>query len=168
MQIIHFNSSNSVTRLKKAIQLSAKKAPVFMCVGTDAVLSDSLGPKVGTILSRYPDKVTVYGMEGDNITASNVGSSYTEIRSKHPDSTVIVIDAAVGREDQIGNIEIFNGGVLPGAATNKDLGKMGDVGIIGIITSKDMDDFYTRREERDVYVSCIAKVIAKAILRAVA
>ena len=92
--------------------------------------------------------------------------SYNFIKALHPDSQIVVIDAAVGSADQIGKVQISDGGILPGAATNKNLPSVGDVGIVGIVADKGMDDFYTLNSAKDRLVGQIAQFISEAILTA--
>ena len=138
---------------------------VYMCIGTEKVFSDSLGPRVGTLLNEnmiFP--AFVYGLCEQNITAENLMYSYNFIKALHPESKIVVIDAAVGTSDQIGKIQLCDGGILPGAATNKNLPSVGDVGIVGIVADKGMGDFYTLNSEKDRLVGQIAEFIADAIL----
>ena len=138
---------------------------VYMCIGTEKVFSDSLGPRVGTLLNenmRVP--AFVYGLCDQNITAENLLYSYNFIKTLHPESKIVVIDAAVGAKEQIGNIQLCEGGILPGAATNKNLPSVGDVGIVGIVADKGMGDFYTLNSEKDRLVGQIAQYIADCIL----
>ena len=140
---------------------------VYMCIGTEKVFSDSLGPRVGTLLNdslRLP--AFVYGLRDQNITAENLLYSYNFIKALHPDSKIVVIDAAVGTIDQIGKVQVCDGGISPGAATNKNLPSVGDVGIIGIVAEKGMGDFYSLNSSKDRLVGSVAQFIADAILAA--
>lgn len=140
---------------------------VYMCIGTEKVFSDSLGPRVGTLLNeKMSTPAFVYGLCEQNITAENLLYSYNFIKALHPDSQIVVIDAAVGSADQIGKVQISDGGILPGAATNKNLPSVGDVGIVGIVADKGMDDFYTLNSAKDRLVGQIAQFISEAILTA--
>ena len=141
--------------------------PIFMCIGTEKVFSDSLGPRVGSLLNEnmlFPS--FVYGLREQNITAENLMYSYNFIKALHPNSPIVVIDAAVGSVEQIGKIQLSEGGILPGAATNKNLPSIGDVSIIGIVAEKGMGDFYTLNSDKDRLVNKVANFIAEAILLA--
>ena len=141
--------------------------PIYMCIGTEKVFSDSLGPRVGTLLNEYmTEPAFVYGMCEQNITAENLLYSYNFIKSLHPNSPIVVVDAAVGTDDQIGKIQLCDDGIVPGAATNKNLPIVGDVGIVGIVAEKGMGDFYTLNSTKDRLVGEVAKFIAEAILLA--
>ena len=140
---------------------------VYMCIGTEKVFSDSLGPRVGTLLNEnmaFP--AFVYGLLDSNITAENLLYSYNFIKALHPASTIVVIDAAVGTREQIGKIQLCDGGIVPGAATNKNLPVVGDLGIVGIVAEKGMADFYTLNSDKDKLVGKVAQFIAEAILDA--
>ena len=153
-------------RMVEALKSKTNDAQtVYMCIGTEKVFSDSLGPRVGTLLNenmRAP--AFVYGLCDQNITAENLLYSYNFIKTLHPESKIVVIDAAVGTKEQIGKIQLCEGGILPGAATNKNLPSVGDVGIVGIVADKGMGDFYTLSSVKDRLVGQIAQFIADAIL----
>lgn len=159
---------NAVQRLATEIaSCRDRRPPVYMCIGTDKVFSDSLGPRVGSLLNEQmatPD--FVYGMVEANITAENLAACHDLIRRLHPDSQIIVIDAAVGTEDQIGSVQISDGGITPGVATNKNLPQVGDLGIVGIVAERGMADFYTPSSSKEKLVNRVATFIADAIVAA--
>lgn len=164
LEVSIYNSDDK-KRMVDAIKSRTRSQPVYMCIGTEKVFSDSLGPRVGTLLNEnmlFPS--FVYGLHEQNITAENLMYSYNFIKALHPDSPVVVIDAAVGSSDQIGKVQVSDGGILPGAATNKNLPSIGDVSIIGIVAEKGMSDFYTLNSEKDRLVGKVAEFIAEAIL----
>lgn len=146
-------------------RLTHCNAPVYMCIGTEKVFSDSLGPRVGTLLNLAMDKpLFVYGLSEQNITAENLCRSYDFIKSMHPNSPIVVVDAGVGEAEQLGRVQLCDGGILPGAATNKNLPAIGDVGIVGIVAERGMADFYTLNSSKDKLVGEVAQFIAEAIL----
>lgn len=155
-------------RLSAAIKSKTQNCSVvYMCIGTDKVFCDSLGPRVGTLLNEnMPFSTFVYGLCMQNITAENLIYSYNFIKALHPDSKIVVVDAAVGSLDQVGKVQICDGGILPGAATNKNLPEVGDVGIIGIVAERGMQDFYTINPAKERFVNKVAEFIADAILSA--
>lgn len=141
------------------------KTPVFLCIGTEKVFSDSLGPRVGTLLNeKMVCPCFVYGLCGQNVTAENLLYGVEFVRKLHPKNQIVVVDAAVGSREQIGHVQIFDGGIYPGAATNKNLPSVGDVGIIGIVADKGMEDFYTLNSSKEKLVNSVAVFIAQAIV----
>ena len=164
---VSVDNSQDMQRIVSALQSKVRSQPVYMCIGTEKVFSDSLGPRVGTLLNenmQFPS--FVYGMHEQNITAENLMYSYNFIKTLHPNSPIVVIDAAVGSIEQIGKIQLSDGGIIPGAATNKNLPSIGDLGIVGIVAEKGMGDFYTLNSEKDRLVGKVAQFIADAILQA--
>lgn len=141
--------------------------PIFLCLGTEKVFSDSLGPRVGSLLNEQMEKPCfIYGLCNQNITAENLVYCHNFIRKMHPNSQIIVVDAAVGASEQIGKIQISDGGIVPGAATNKNLPTIGDISIVGIVADKGMADFYTLNSSKEKLVNSVAKFIANSIMRA--
>lgn len=143
------------------------ESPVYMCIGTEKVFSDSLGPRVGALLNaRMRHPAFVYGMTDRNITAENLLSSYNFIKAMHPGSQIVVVDAGVGATEQLGSVQLTEGGIVPGAATNKNLPSVGDIGIVGIVAERGMSDFYTLNSSKDRLVGAVASFIVDAILDA--
>lgn len=155
-------------KMTLAIQSKTQHSrPIFMCIGTEKVFSDSLGPRVGTLLNeKMTTPYFVYGLCEKNITAENLLYSYNFIKALHPNAPIVVVDAAVGTAEQIGKVQLCDGGILPGAATNKNLPTIGDIGIVGIVAERGMHDFYTLNTEKDKLVGEVARFIADAILGA--
>ncbi|MCM1533515.1 MAG: spore protease YyaC [Corallococcus sp.] len=150
-----------------AVQTKLSASSVYMCIGTEKVFADSLGPRVGTLLNEAMTRpVFVYGLCDCNITAENLCRSYDFIKSMHPHSQIVVIDAGVGASEQLGKVQLCEDGILPGAATNKNLPKVGDVGIVGIVAERGMADFYTLNSSKDRLVGEVAQFIANAIIEA--
>lgn len=140
------------------------KGVVYMCIGTSAVASDSLGPLVGSLLQRDMSKpLFVYGFSASNITALNLCAAYELIKLLHPDKKVLVIDAAVGEENERGKIIFNNFPLLPGAATKKHLCAVGDYSLMGVVAQRNLHDFYDTAADKKILVSQMAQVIATAI-----
>ena len=71
--------------------------PVFVCIGSDRVTGDSLGPLVGTRL-QYADNFTlpVYGTLDFPIHALNLKDAMRSIKYFHPYNPIIAVDASLG------------------------------------------------------------------------
>ena len=110
--------------------------PVFICIGSDLVLGDSLGPLIGTLLKNKNVPCYVYGTLNFPITAKDIECAKQYIRQTHPSSILVAIDAAIGEEDDVGLIRVINSGLMPGLGVNKNLGQIGDVSIIGVVAGK--------------------------------
>ena len=135
-----FNSlkRNNSDEISKTISLLYNTdKPVIICVGSDLVVGDSLGPIVGTKLNeKLQGKAFIYGTLQSPITAKEISVIQAEIKKLHPFSKILVIDAAVGSVEEIGYVKINQTGIKPGLGVNKDLPLIGDVSIIGVVSDK--------------------------------
>ncbi len=138
-------------------------APTIVCIGSDLVLGDSLGPLVGTILSRKSLSAYVYGTLNTPVTAKEISYIKDMISSVHGNSLIIAVDAAVGEPDSVGLIKVNKGGLMPGLGVNKDLGKIGDVSIIGVVAEKDFNNYSLFNTTRLGLVYRLAETISAGI-----
>lgn len=137
--------------------------PLFICIGSDLVLGDSLGPLVGTFLKRNKLESYVYGTLNIPITAKEVEYAKTYIKQMHPSSLIIAIDAAVGSSDDIGLIKVQNKGLKPGLGVNKNLGVIGDLSIVGVVASKSLQNYNLFNLTRLNLVFRMAEAISNGI-----
>ncbi|MCH5163430.1 MAG: spore protease YyaC [Clostridiales bacterium] len=112
--------------------MKRENLPVIMCIGTDLVGGDCLGPLVGQLLIARNLPCFVYGTLYDPITALNLKDYYAFIKKNHI-STVIAVDSCVG--ENVGRISVNSGGLLPGAAGGKDLPMVGDISVTAVTSS---------------------------------
>lgn len=140
-----FNAFNEYIRngISSAIMnFNANKlAPILICIGSDLVLGDSLGPLVGTLLKRRGVEMYVYGTLNYPITAKEIENVQKHLKQMHPNSILIAVDAAVGLKDDVGNIKVINKGLKPGTGVNKNLGEIGDLSIIGVVAGKSKENY---------------------------
>ena len=118
-----------------------RKRPIFICIGSDLVLGDSLGPLVGTFLKNKEVSSYVYGTLNFPVTAKEIEYARTYLKQMHPNSISIAIDAAIGQNDDVGLIRVMNKGIKPGLGVDKNLGTVGDVGIVGIVAGKSLKNY---------------------------
>lgn len=117
------------------------KTPIIICVGSDLVLGDSLGPLVGTMLTRRNVNAYIYGTLNSPITAKEITCAKIHVKMLHPESFVVAIDAAVGSSEDIGLIKVSDKGLKPGLGVNKNLGVIGDCSIIGVVAEKSSQNY---------------------------
>ncbi len=139
--------------------------PVIVCVGSDLAIGDSLGPIIGSELNdKLFGKAYVYGTLNSPITAKEIKTVFNTINNLHPKSKILVIDAAVGEQEEIGKIKVKNTGLKPGLGVNKDLEEIGDVSIIGIVSDKENPENNIYNETRLSLVKKLSNVIVLGIL----
>ena len=137
-QFNSLNGDNSENIAKSVKRLCGDTIPVIVCIGSDLVVGDSLGPLVGSeLINKLFGKAYVYGTLDHPITAKEASVISKEITVLHPHSKILVIDAAVGGDSDVGYIKITNCGIKPGLGVNKDLPVIGNVSIIGVVAVKD-------------------------------
>ena len=108
---------------------------IFACVGTDRSTGDSFGPIVGTSLKSLGYHVV--GTLEKPLHAENLKERVDgEIL---PDKFVIAIDAVVGRPDSVGDIIAKMAPLYPGKGVGKDLGRVGDAVIKGVVCTSSSD-----------------------------
>ncbi|MDD3796639.1 MAG: spore protease YyaC [Lachnospiraceae bacterium] len=114
---------------------SGSLPPVILCIGTDRVTGDSLGPLVGTFLQAYDIRhPPVYGTLQLPVHALNLKSALNQVKKKHPHNLIIAVDASFGSKKHLGYITLGKGSLQPGAGVQKKLASVGDIFITGIVS----------------------------------
>ncbi len=93
---------------------------IFVCIGTNQLVEDSFGPRVGEFLEekfKTISKVKVLGTMKCPIHFQNAPIFVDYLKTKK--SRLIVIDSALGEEEQIGNTYMNRGGIEIGKAFEK-------------------------------------------------
>ena len=159
-----FNKYVSDGIFQSLIECNQKnKKPIIICIGSDLVLGDSLGPLVGTFLKSKNVKSYIYGTLNFPITAKEVEYARTYLKEMHPDSIAIAIDAAVGNDDDVGLLRVINKGLKPGLGVEKNLGVVGDISIVGIVAAKSVKNYNLFNLTRLNLVYKMAREIADGI-----
>jgi len=114
---------------------------VFVCIGSDKVTGDCLGPLTGHLLKNiYNINAYVYGTLDAPINALNFNAAGKFIQKKHSNSKIITIDACLGAAADIGKIRVLNRPIAAGSAFSKNLRQIGDASILAIVNSGTKDD----------------------------
>ena len=142
--------------------------PVILCIGTDRVTGDSLGPLVGTFLAAYGRKkeLPVYGTLDFPVHALNLENTWKQIKKKHPHNPVIAVDASLGTKRHLGYITVGQGSLQPGAGVQKHLSSVGDFFITGIINTAVPEAQLALQNTRLSSVTGMACCIAHGLLYA--
>ena len=139
--------------------------PVVVCVGSDLIIGDSLGPMVGSMIAYKTQGLGafVYGTLAAPVTAKEVKELREFLKRTHPRRAVSAVDAAVGAQGDIGLIKISNEPLYPGAGTGKQLGCFGDASVIGIVAEKSLGNYALLHSTRLRLVYRMAEQIADGI-----
>lgn len=162
-----FNSANrkNYVEIAKAIKLTCNnEKPIIICVGSDLTVGDSLGPFVGTkLIESENPSYFVYGTLKSPITAKEIKSLSENVKLIHPNSKILVVDAALGKSSEIGYVKVLDGGIKPGLGVKKNLPLIGDVSIIAIVGEYKNQYYSLSGNERLNLIYTMGLDIAKAI-----
>lgn len=111
---------------------------VFLCIGTDRIIGDCLGPLVGTMLEEKLEKYnifnfTIYGTLQKNICYTNIQEMLEILEKKHKNACIVVIDAALSNKENIGKIFIKKEKMVLGKSLNKAKVEIGDISIKAVV-----------------------------------
>ena len=105
--------------------------PVFLCVGSDKFVSDSVGPIVSELLrKKFNINAYVYGGVDYNINATNLMQVVNYVDTVHCGSLVIVIDATL--DERVGNIKLELG-TFAGMGKCIPIKKIGGLSVLGVV-----------------------------------
>lgn len=143
------------------------RPPVVLCIGSDLVTGDCLGPLTGQMLKRQNVNAFVYGCLSMPVTALNLSETLEFIRLKHTCSKVIAIDAAVGQAEEIGRVKVSPCGIFPGAAAGKKLPLSGDCSITATVSARPASDTLFFNPVRLGLIYGLSEFISGAVARCV-
>ncbi len=106
--------------------------PLVLCIGTDRLTGDCLGPLVGYHLKNDPlVSFPVYGTLKEPVHGVNLKKVLAKIQKQHQNPYIIAVDAALSEKSKVGRIRFMPGALRPGAGLYKNLPEVGDFHIIG-------------------------------------
>lgn len=139
-----FSSEGFACRLANLVDLSQKKnghRPIlFLCIGSDRVPGDCLGPLVGYKLEHLCDTMqhtfVVCGSLAHPVHAVNLRQKLHYV--KHlGDFLTIAIDASIGAKENLGMLCLSNSALYPGEGVAKSLPPVGEISITGVTSCED-------------------------------
>lgn len=136
----------------------------FICIGTNKLISDSFGPRVGNKLtlffSQFP-QIKVYGTMKNPIHLANATYILKNIKEQ---GKIIIIDSAIGKKENMGKTYVSSGGVEIGKAFNKSIYIPANINIKTVIGTKEFIPNYTI-EQIDKIAEGVYKNITNNILQ---
>lgn len=104
------NTSNKIINLIDRKCISNPKL-TFLCVGTDRVIGDSLGPIVGSNIERFINNKKIDNVEVIGNLEKNFNNTNIEKYSENLENITIVIDSAISNSYDIGDIVVEEGNI---------------------------------------------------------
>lgn len=142
--------------------------PVILCIGTDRMIGDSLGPMTGTLLLQHAShNLPVYGTLQEPVHALNLPDKLSEIKKKHPDCTILAVDASLGSLCEIGTVYVRPGSLRPGAGVSKHLPSAGNISITGITAVQSRQPYLSLQTSRLSVIASMADHISQCILQTI-
>lgn len=140
---------------------------IFCCIGTDRSTGDALGPLTGSFLSSFHSfPFEVIGTLENPLHAVNLSSTIEQIQENSTSPFVVAIDACLGVEQNIGQIIVHQGPLLPGKAVKKELPPIGDISIKGIVNIGGFMEMLVLQNTRLNITYSMSNKIARALLLA--
>jgi putative sporulation protein YyaC len=161
--------SKEITTLVKNVSesknISNNPEVVVLCVGTDRSTGDCLGPLVGHRLSKNYSmmNIHVFGTLKEPVHAKNLDEKMNYIFNNIRNPFIIAIDASLGKMENIGNINLYNGPLFPGAGVNKNLQPVGDISITGIVNMSGFMEYIVLQNTRLSLVMEMAEIISLSL-----
>lgn len=146
--------------------LKKGQALVFLCIGSDRITGDSLGPIIGHLLKKSGCRAFIYGDLSSPVHAGNLVQTMNRIRFIHGNAFIIAIDASVGRSSHVGCVSISNTSLFPGSGVGKHLPSVGNISITGIVSSFSPDSASFLNEIRLHSVFLLSDFIFEGIKKA--
>lgn len=139
---------------------------IFLCIGSDRITGDCLGPLIGNQLNRTPKRpYTVYGTLDYPVHALNLQEIMKDIQYVHPHGLIIAIDASLGSSSHQGCVCVGKGAILPGAGVSKNLPAVGHIFITGIVNQTGVSPHLLLSSTRLSDVMQMADSISQGILQ---
>lgn len=171
---VPYTTSNIIGMLTNRLnmmldQLSDNRTIVVVCIGTDRSTGDSLGPLIGTSLSKYRSPhFELFGTLEDPVHAMNLEDTMLDIKRRFDNPFVIGIDACLGQVSSVGCIQVGDGPVRPGAGVNKELPPVGDIHITGIVNVGGFMEYFVLQNTRLYLVMKMSEIISISLFTAIA
>ena len=154
-------------------RMSAGRDLVLLCIGTDRITGDSLGPIIGHNLlksralgKRVVGRLAIYGTLESPVHAKNLSHTLEGIYSCHARPLIVAVDASLGQPQSVGFVTIGAGALSPGAGIKNNLPDVGDIYVTGIVNSSGSSNLSTLQNTRLALVIRLADVITKGFVRA--
>ena len=115
---------------------------IFLCVGTDKIIGDAIGPIVGTKLEKELEKdntnykaknINIYGKIGDTLNFKNARGLIQFMEKQYKNPFIVTIDAALSERDNIGEIIINEGKIELGNSLGKGIEWNSNINIKGVV-----------------------------------
>ena len=134
----------------------------FVCIGTNKIMSDSFGPRVGNKLKQVfysCSEISVYGTLKNPVHLKNAIYFLEKLKDKNQ---IIIIDSAIGKREEIGNTYVNRGGIEIGKAFNQSIYFPANINIKTVVGAKEYMPNYSVSQIENM-ANEVANKIAKIV-----
>lgn len=132
---------------------------IFICVGSNKITGDSLGPIVGAKLKqKLGTNIAIIGTTETPVNYENIKEINDNIKIKYLNPCVICVDSAMGKNADIGKIIVNWGGITLGKAVNNGIYLESHINIKGVVGKEEEEILTNFRELTLVNKNVIEKM----------
>ncbi len=153
------DAAGLLTFMGRVAALHAKEELTFLCIGTDRSTGDSLGPWVGTLLEER-GFTRIIGTLQNPCDADKFPGIVPSLADRGP---IVVVDACLGRSENVGAYLVSNGPLVPAQSVNRGFPAVGAYSIAGVVNAVSLKPYWTLQSTSLYRVMGMAKDIADAI-----
>ena len=168
-----FPDDSGQRQLTQKLALEVKKRKnvweplILLCIGTDKITGDCLGPLAGSKLKERGFPHPVYGTLEHPVHALNLSRTISMLHKTYAHPFLLTVDAAVGPADRIGCVSLSPLPVLPGQGINRPLPPVGDLSLTGIVAEASGHCSENLPYTRLFMVDQLAELICGAVMQGV-
>ena len=167
--------ANFNLELNKIIEKINKKRYsnlIFVCIGSNKMVGDSLGPLIGeTLYKNLKDKkIKILGNLKNNVNSKNINQTLKNIEKEYTKPYVISIDSALSNSIEPGNVFILKKGLVPGSALKKKSIVIGNISIKAIVGKDEKNlvkNYYNLKNADYKMILKFSKNISNIILESI-
>lgn len=148
----NINTQEFSQHLKRIIN----KDSIFVCLGTDKIIFDSLGPYVGHLLKKRIPYLKIYGTLENPITSKNI--NYLNLNN----TNIIAIDSFITNDsNHLNYISLYDEPVIPAGGS---LSPIGSYKIVGNVDINSNPNIY-RNNVKLFNIVTMAELISESIFK---
>lgn len=163
---VNYLDKDALDILSDYLSLFMEEETLIVCIGTDKCIGDCLGPLVGTLLLKSGFDHPIIGTLQMPAHAINLDTIIKDVKRMYPNHFTIAIDACLGYDNCVGDIQIKMGPVHPGKGVGKKLPQIGDISIVGVVDTIDNSDLFSIKNIRLNFIMNMAELISQALIMA--
>ena len=169
---IYANFNFEFNKMIRKINKNKYSNLVFICIGTNKIVGDSLGPITGEMLKRNLERrnIKIFGDLSNNVNTHNITQKIAYIKRCYDNPYIISIDSALSETIVPETVYILKTGMIPGSALKKNLSRIGNASIKGIVGKDEKNlikNYYNLAKADYRLVLRLSKNISKIIINSI-